>query len=83
VFGFSSSVPCQKLCYPISFVKGDQEVTGSSRGNSLLQNLQGKAAYKDPKWSDPSPDPTQSGSFMHRAAFFLLAHKLANIEKKN
>ncbi|KAM0876286.1 hypothetical protein ACQ4PT_036257 [Festuca glaucescens] len=46
----------------------DQEATGSSRGNSLLQKLQGKAAYNDPMWSDPSPDPAQSGSFMHRAA---------------
>jgi hypothetical protein len=44
--------------------------TGSSRGNSLLQNLQGKAAYRDPKWSDPSLDPAQSGRFMHRAALF-------------
>jgi hypothetical protein len=48
----------------IQLLRRDQEVTGSSCGNSLLQKLQGKAAYKDPKWSDPSPDPAQSGSFM-------------------
>jgi hypothetical protein len=28
----------------------DQEVTGSSRGNNLLQSLQEKAAYREPKW---------------------------------
>jgi hypothetical protein len=44
------------------------EVTCSSRGNNLLQNLQGNAAYRDLKWSGPSPDPAQSESFMHQAA---------------
>ncbi|XP_047081556.1 uncharacterized protein LOC124692270 isoform X5 [Lolium rigidum] len=51
---------------------GKAEVTDSSCGNSLLQKLQGKAAYNDPMWSNPSPDPAQSGSFMHRAALFIL-----------
>jgi hypothetical protein len=44
---------------------------GSSRGNSLLQKLQGKAAYKDPKWSDPSPDPVQAGASCTGAALLV------------
>jgi hypothetical protein len=27
-----------------------------------LQKMQGKVAYKDPKWSDPSPDPHKAGA---------------------
>jgi len=33
--------------------------TGSSLGNTLAE-MQGKATYKRPKWSDPSPDPAQA-----------------------
>jgi hypothetical protein len=60
------------LCAVVKLLPCDQEVTDSSCGNSLLQKLQGKAAFNDPMWSNPSPDPAQSGSFMHRAALFIL-----------
>jgi hypothetical protein len=39
-----------------------QEVTSLSHENSLLQKLQEKAVYKDPKWFEPSsPDPRKQG----------------------
>jgi hypothetical protein len=44
-----------------------------------LQNLQGKAAYKDPKWSAPSPDPGQSGGFMHRGCPAHWGHHLKEV----
>jgi hypothetical protein len=60
----------------------NQEVTGSSRGNSLLQNLQGKDAYRNPKWVRPFPEPVQSGSFMHQAApFFIYMSSIPSLQK--
>jgi hypothetical protein len=42
-----------------------------------------KAAYKDPKWSDPFPDPAQSGSFMHRGwPFFIHRHGNLNMSQE-
>lgn len=40
----------------------DHEVTGLSLGNSLLQKYRESLRTKNPKWSDPSPDPTQEGT---------------------
>ena len=39
----------------------DHEVTGKSWKQPLAE-MHGKAAYKRPKWSDPSPDPAQAGA---------------------
>ena len=49
----------------------DHEVTGSSPGNSLLQKCRERLRTKDPKWSDPSPDPAQAGATCTGAALFL------------
>lgn len=38
----------------------DQEVTGSSPGNSLLHKCRERLHTIDPKWSDSSPDPSQA-----------------------
>ena len=48
----------------------DQEVTGSSPGNSLLQKCRERLRTIDPKWSDPSPDPAQAGATCTGAALF-------------
>ncbi|XVE99640.1 hypothetical protein REPUB_Repub03eG0217300 [Reevesia pubescens] len=40
----------------------DLEVTGSSRGNSLLQKCKGRLRTIGPKWPDPSPDPRIAGA---------------------
>lgn len=44
----------------------NQEITGSSHGNSLLQ----KCAYNRPLGSCTSLEPTYSGSLVHRTALF-------------
>ncbi|KAM0884849.1 hypothetical protein ACQ4PT_030717 [Festuca glaucescens] len=52
---------------------GSRENPGEHEAMRKMKNefmVQGKAAYNDPMWSDPSPDPAQSGSFMHRAALW-------------
>jgi hypothetical protein len=51
-----------------------EEVTGSSRGNSLLQKLQENATYKDPQVVWPFSGPVQSGSFIHRDCPLLSGH---------
>ena len=40
----------------------DDEDTGPIPGNSLLQKCRERLRTKDPKWSDPSPDPAQAGA---------------------
>jgi hypothetical protein len=43
-----------------------------------LQKLQGKAAYKDPKWSDPSPDPAQKRELHAPGLPFMLQKMQTN-----
>lgn len=49
----------------------DHEVTGSSPGNSLLQKCRERLRTKDPKWSDPFPDPAQAGATCTGLPFML------------
>jgi hypothetical protein len=60
----------RSLAAVVMLSPSDQDVTSSSCGNNLLQNLQGKAVYREPKWVRLFTRPVQSGSFMDRSALF-------------
>jgi hypothetical protein len=50
----------------------DHEVMGLIPGNSLLQKCRERHAYMRPKVAGPFPGPCASGSYVHRAALYLL-----------
>ncbi|XP_044421408.1 uncharacterized protein [Triticum aestivum] len=57
----------------------DHEVMGLSPVNSLLQKCRERLRTKDPKWSDPSPDPTQVGGTTDASSVIMTASSLCTM----
>jgi hypothetical protein len=54
----------------------DHEIMSSSPENSLLQKCRERLRIEDPKWLDPSPDPTQARTTCIRLPFIAIAAAL-------
>ncbi|KAK4353481.1 hypothetical protein RND71_028999 [Anisodus tanguticus] len=70
------------LCsHKLQFFCKKMEVMGSSRGNSLLQKCRIRLRTKDPCGPE-KPDPTHSGSLVHRAVLYYAVFESHLIEAK-
>jgi hypothetical protein len=66
------SVPGHNGCGKVSCFLAPRSCFEPQTRLLLKKGSLGCKNYNDPMWSDPSLDPAQSGSFMHRVTLFYI-----------